>query len=492
MKANRTVIGLFAALGLAGVVLAGWWVLGGDPSADPVDPVGPRSPLEGVEVPDRTTTDLDPAPPRDIDEPMGPAGAVDEDDLRDLEGPATGEASYEEILAAVESGNWREVERLMRMGGGNADERVTDLILKNLGHQQWRNMASELARYLKHPSAMGKLLDMAKGDGKDWTRAAAILAASHVAKHQGGTGLTETASELLKGAKSGSVLAARAAQALGVVGTEEAARTLVKALRSARGFNDGALLAAIGSIENETTLATLGSMAAEEEDAALRRSLVEALGRTRNPALEDDILRISRGDTDPDVRREALAALGLMNTPTATQELINVMQGGEAADQLEAARALGNIKSRAAAPSIRKAVESASDDKKLAYLIPALGTTRDPDSIEMLNDLATDSDRSAGIRKTAVKALGDVGHPDAADPIIDILAGTPASDHSMFRTAVQAIGKVGRKEDLPRLQKILEGVPEKTTEHLVLKNTINSITRGPIVRLPNGPPVKPR
>ena len=364
----------FLAAGLAAVALAatggiGYLLLAPAPAAAPL----PASPPE----PSKTVAGLDPpVPAKAVPGTAGPGRAgptvVDPTDERDLDGPEGG-ASTEEILAAAAKGDWKEVEHLRAAGGGSADPRVTDAIAKGLSDDRWRPMVAELAKYLKDPGAAEKFLALAKAEGNEYTRATAIRAAALV----GGPGVLEATQEILKSAKPGGLLAGEATAALGLLGTPEAAAVLVGMLRENAGKKGApAVVEALGHVRSPEALVALGEMLQDPESpAAFRAALAEALGKTRDPAVVNDLLRVVRDAEDEGLRNACYRSLAMVGSPEAVTELLQVVHGADNGRRFEAAAALAGLSNKVSGPLIEEALKSSVDPVLRGYLLTALGRT---------------------------------------------------------------------------------------------------------------------
>jgi HEAT repeat protein len=480
MSRTTTLLAVLA-LAAAGVGAAAWLLLrpDGRPSRGPgpdartgEDAPAAPGPAEGGAAAGKGS-----AAPEAPDEPFDPE---DESDLdRAPHGPEGG-ATADEILAALARGDaqgWLEAARLLSIAGTD-DPRVTDALLKALADGRFRNRAAELAAHLKDPAALGKFLAVATGDGDPGTRAVALLACAHM----GGPGVLEAATEALRSDKGGSMLSNAAALALGVLGTPDAARVLVESLREAVGTSRQAALAeALSKIDDADSLAEVARLASDAGvDGRMRAALVEAMGRSRNPAVVPDLLRIARSDADPSLKADAYRALARIGTAEAVEELMNALHGGDDGMKMEAAMALREVQGKGAAPMLEKAAEGAVPQELRGYVVEALGRTGSASSVPVLGRIAGDADEPQGLRITALRAIASIGDPSGAAVAFSVLETSKREDAPLRQAALGVLAGSVAASDLPRLERLLQDAAPKTPEWFHLDGLVRRLkTKAP-------------
>ena len=473
-RAFVIVAGTAAAAAVAG---AGWFLLRDSASARPLPPVG-------VAETDGGGAGRTAAPPAAGVGATKGAPAVedgDPDDESDLDRDPAGEsggATAEEILAALARGDaqgWLDAARLLSING-SADPRVTDALLKAMSDDRWRIKAAEMAKHLKDPAALARFLELARADGNEVTRAAALMACAGI----GGPGVHEAAVELMRSARPGSILAATAAGALGTLGTPDAARVLVESLREALGTpRQGAFLEALGRIHDPEALGIVTAMVADAgTDPAMRLALVTALGRTRDPAVVSTLLDVARGESPDALKFEAYRALARVGSPEAVGALLDVLHGGDNHHKAEVATALQQITGIGAAPLLEQALDKPMAPELLAYVVEALGRTKSKTSVAPLSKIAADTSLSAGLRAASVRSLGAIGDPAAASPVLDILEKEPRGDPALRMTALGTLSATATEADIPRVEALLASATKGSPEWVHLDAILKSLKAG--------------
>ncbi len=474
MATSKPLVGALGALALAVAGGTGWVLLSPakDAGSAAAPAAAPESPKAGREF------SADGGPGTGAVAAPGPAKGpleVDPGDERDLHGPEGG-YSAEEILAAAAKGEWMEVERMLAAGGSD-DPRVRDAVLRGLADDRFRFKIADLVKYLKDPQVATLLLEAVRTEGNDYTRSAALRALAQV----GGPGAVEAAADVLREAKPGSLLANNAALALGTLGTPEAARILVEGLRAAAsGPGSAALREGLSRIRAPETLAALGEMLLDEAaPAAFRAALADALGRTRDPAVVNDLLKAVRDAGDEDLRHSCYRALAMVGSPEAARELLQVVQGAENDRRIEAARALAESTSRAVGPQIEEALRTPLDPVIRSYLVTALGRTGGPSSVEVLGKIVLEGTEEVGLRGAAARSLGQIGDGGASPVLVEALEkAPPGKEGQPLRSRfLEALNETARPEELPRIQRLREAAPEQTPDWFVLTQLVERLKR---------------
>jgi HEAT repeat protein len=394
------------------------------------------------------------------------------------EGPEGG-ATAEEILAAAAKAStqgWLEVERLLSIAG-SSDPRVTQLLLDTLKDGQFRNKAAGLAKYLKDPAALARFLEAAKGAGDDYTRGAALKACACM----GGQGVYEAAAEILHSSRPGGMLASCAAEALGILGTTEAAKTLVEMLRGAVGTPQASMFVeALSRVRSPEALAELGQFVNDEsQDPRLREQMIGALGRTGDASLVPELLKAANESRSDEVRSAALKALGLVGDPAGVQELVDLLHGGDDGKKLEAAEALQGVTNKAAGRILEEALSKPMPAELRPYVVTALGKAGGKSSVETLAKILADPAESEGLRGTAARSMGQIGDASAAPALLDALEAAPRSSTAYRTQVIGALLGTAGPDQLPRLEKLCDAAPPQTPEWFMLDGLVKGLHRKP-------------
>jgi HEAT repeat protein len=160
---------------------------------------------------------------------------------------------------------------------------------------------------------------------------------------------------------------------------------------------------------------------------------------------------------DADTRRRAALSLGVPGKAAAIPSLQALTADPEWAVREAAVEALGRIGDPSAIPSIIEAVRQAEAirdagprDTLKAAAVAALARIGPPGVAALVETL---SDKHAGLRETAIAALGGIGGPDA----VAALSRTVRDDRSSVRQAgVAALARAAGAAAVPALHEALE------------------------------------
>jgi HEAT repeat protein len=156
------------------------------------------------------------------------------------------------------------------------------------------------------------------------------------------------------------------------------------------------------------------------------------------------------------VRMHAVRAVGRIKNPRSIPSLLPLLQDHVKAVREEASSALVSI-GETAIPSL---VEALTHREWLVRLHAAesLGKTKSRKAVgPLLMTLSNDAD--SAVREDAIRALGEIGAPEAVDGLLAVL------DRPGLRTlAVEALGRIGDRRVVPILIDIVTGThpPEGT------------------------------
>jgi len=234
----------------------------------------------------------------------------------------------------------------------------------------------------------------------------------------------------------------------------------------------------LGTLRDPRAVAPLVSVL-RDDDRAVRDAAIAALLAIGEPAvttlgacLSDPVLTVqelassvlaSIGDArvfaplmtalkSPDwiVRMHAAKALVRIRDSRAVAPLVPLLQDKVKAVREETSTALASI-GEAALSSLLTAL---THDEWLVRLhaVEALGKTRSPEAVDpLLSALFNDRDRA--VREDAVRALGQIGDPRAAEFLV-----TAMKEPGLRPLAIEALGRIGDRRAVPVLITVLEAV----------------------------------
>lgn len=216
-------------------------------------------------------------------------------------------------------------------------------------------------------------------------------------------------------------------------------------------WNNFFLVFAITSALRLVALALLRPVA--DPKAASAREVLEQIGRA-NPKSWLHIRQLQHTESE-ELRLQATGALGEAKTRLAVSELQAALTDPSQAVREEAARALGEIGDPAAVDALIVALHdrSAGLTEAAAYALGRIGDRRaNAALISVLRAEAGYYTRTD--RLLAVRALGELGGPDAADALLRLLeALSPAdrADEELAESVVRSLGQVGDERAAPPL-----------------------------------------
>ena len=196
---------------------------------------------------------------------------------------------------------------------------------------------------------------------------------------------------------------------------------------------------------------------------------------------------------DPDwvVRREAAITLGEMGDERCVEPLCHALRDGDWQVREVAIEGLGQIGS----PAVELLIKLLRDWDVRKYAIAALGKIRDervldPLMLQLRNDEFKDDalnalvelgqpalprlvtalkDKDENVRKQSVLALGRIKHPEAIDPLINMLADSDWFTRLTSAAALEAIGDDRGREAIKPLMKDRDMVVRMRVERILAK-----------------------
>ena len=156
------------------------------------------------------------------------------------------------------------------------------------------------------------------------------------------------------------------------------------------------------------------------------------------------------------VRMHATKALSRVGNADAVEPLIPLLQDKVKAVREEAATALAAI-GDAAIPALLKALQH-EDWLVRLHAVESLGKSQSKRAVEPLLSVLF-NDRDSAVREDAVRALGEIGDPQAVEYLL-----TTIREPGLRTLSVEALGRIGDPRAVPVLTDILAGTrpPEAT------------------------------
>ena len=205
---------------------------------------------------------------------------------------------------------------------------------------------------------------------------------------------------------------------------------------------------------------TLGfDQALDDEGSDVRRSAVEALGRSGSPEVIPQLLH-ALTDKDSDVRWSAVEALGKIDSPEAIPGLLHALTDKDSDVRWSAVEALGKIGSPEAIPGLLHALTD-KDYCVRRSAVEALGKIGSPEAIPGL--LQTLEHEDSDVRESAVEALGKIGSPEAIPGLLHALTD---KDSDVRWSAFEALGQIKQDNAPQSLPDLLALIPKSREEVL--------------------------
>ncbi len=242
-----------------------------------------------------------------------------------------------------------------------------------------------------------------------------------------------------------------AAQALGRLGTAEAATWLVAALGRERFWAVRAEIAtALGQIRSEAALAAL-VRAVRTPDPRVRRAVVRALGEFRSPRVLPLLGRLGREDPSYFVAAEALRALGRARDGTLAPELTRALRDAESWNdtvRVGAVEALAELGADGTLALLRARTRYGFPHPSRMAAIRMLARLGRGDAAALRTLRARTRDRYLRVQLAAIAALGQFGD-ERAVPRLQQLSQAPDVDGRIRRTAAEALRAIRGDAERP-------------------------------------------
>jgi len=173
--------------------------------------------------------------------------------------------------------------------------------------------------------------------------------------------------------------------------------------------------------------------------------------RTQGMNLEQTVNTMVSALAGNDARRGVVEILTIMGRPIVPYLLKSLAQPpGPDTDQARCGviNALGNIRAAEAVEPLRQLLRQSPSAVVRGVSAEALGKIGDPSVIPDVAALLSDEDRS--VRISAVRALGEMKHPEAIPPLLKVLREHP--DEATRHHAVHALESTGMRWLVPILE----------------------------------------
>ena len=174
------------------------------------------------------------------------------------------------------------------------------------------------------------------------------------------------------------------------------------------------------------------------DDSLISQAVIKGLRSTREN-ISPVILEFT-DSTDPLIRAGCASILGAYPSESVIAALIKLLQDPDVRPRLNAAQSLGEIRDKSAILALLNAIDDRSDLVGRAAIM-ALGDIKDPSVVDLLvNRLSTEQNRL--IKQAILYALGELGDPQAAKPLLDLFL-QPQESEKMRDSAALALTFLG-------------------------------------------------
>jgi peptidylprolyl isomerase len=230
--------------------------------------------------------------------------------------------------------------------------------------------------------------------------------------------------------------------ALGQLGSADAVTGLLELNQKALPEIQELIAEALGKIGGPEALGALQEML-HAFQAGVRAAAVEGLARAADPSSSHALL-IALHDGDPQVVWRAIYALEKVDAGPIENSVVPFLENENATVRAYAARTLGKKKSKAATGQLLKMLED-KDETVVINAINALGlileSSKNANAVGPLG-AALQNHHSHHVRKAAAAALGNNGHKNAKDFLVQsILDQSVGVRIESYRALAKTLGK---------------------------------------------------
>ncbi|MDP2306819.1 MAG: HEAT repeat domain-containing protein [Pseudomonadota bacterium] len=224
------------------------------------------------------------------------------------------------------------------------------------------------------------------------------------------------------------------------------------------------ILAARTLAGDAAALDPLAARLAKESDPALRRALMDALGRL--PLSEAALIRAVEESPEPAARAFAAHTLGRAGTDAAVGALLAATADADTLVRKEAYDALGRAGDRVALDTLKRAAvrDPAAGCREAAVAAAELLASAPTVPPDVTIDLARLRGGTADERAAAARSLGESGDRRALEPLLE---AARATEPPLAQAAIGALGRLGDARAVPPLLALL-GTTAGRTRYVVL------------------------
>lgn len=234
----------------------------------------------------------------------------------------------------------------------------------------------------------------------------------------------------------------------------------------------------LGTLQDPRAVGPLVSLL-RDSDRAVREAAIGALTAIGEPSVP--VLGLCLSDPQPGVQEAASTVLASIADARVLAPLIESLKNPDWIVRMQAARALGRIKDRSSIqqliPLLQDKVKTVREETSSAlaeigeaalpalqdatkhedwlvrlHAVEALGKTKSSYAVEPLLTLLF-NDHDSAVREDVVRALGEIGDPQAVDYLFTIM-----KEPGLRTLAVEALGRIKDRRAVPVLIKAAQGV----------------------------------
>ncbi len=356
-------------------------------------------------------------------------------------------------LAGLRAGDFRErwdIAKFFPQLGDRAIPPLIELLQDETADWELRWFAVRILGEFQQPEVIATLIELLKTTHDDELSSIAAEALTQL-----GEPAVVALSELLQHEEWRLL----AVQALARMQTPITLDPLLSVVNASQAEVRAAAIAALSSVHDPRVTPVLVH-ALDDVAVAVRREAIIGLGLRPDLATTlnlVDLLKERLWDLNLDVCHQAAIALGRLKTDAAAQALEAVLRSPHTPLplQLEAIRVLGWMQTDMALHCLDQGVQltSVAVCRELAMVLGRIDVAElVPNATEMLIRLLNSSDLVAqhlSVKQTAALGLGQLGHPSALDPLIELLADP---DISIRLHAIAALKQLSPETAHQRLQ----------------------------------------
>lgn len=231
---------------------------------------------------------------------------------------------------------------------------------------------------------------------------------------------------------------------------EAAVPVLLKALQAGQAALAGVATLALVDVPGESATRMI-ARALGRATGRTRLRLLGVLAQRRDPVALPALMAAAGPRSQPSVREAALRALGEIGSTAAVPTLVQAAAAGEEAVKAAAVAALAQLPGRTATHAVVEAAQSATGATR-ATLVRVLGYRHDRRGSRAV--LEAMRDNGPEVRIAAIQAAGDLGDPSLAPALLDVLRTGSTEEQA---AAEQALGRLRGAEARAAMVAALQG-----------------------------------